>query len=293
MYLEKNARNCAGIIRRQMGFNDSLGCYLSPRMGTQRAAIDYTRKPETAVAGTWKQFGIKHAADAASSWGNMIEDIWVELSFGHPRLCIMYPGGIQKVCAVYKPIPTKRTLQITVLWGPSGTGKTTRAWEMGGTPDKCYSKISGEWWCGYEEHETVIIDEVTKNSEWSISKFIKWLDAFPLILNVRHGTRVAVYTKIIITSNHHYRDWFTEGPHRLAADDPNRLALVRRLEHNCTYMGDVYVPPPPGRPSHPGTDRANSEPWRNIGGDPFEESPKPIRPMNMSPEPSDDDMFAL
>ena len=45
---------------------------------------------------------------------------------------------------------------VTVLFGPSGTGKSRSAFE--GFPG-CYTKPKGEWWNGYDSHPHVVIDE--------------------------------------------------------------------------------------------------------------------------------------
>jgi hypothetical protein len=119
------------------------------------------------------------------------------------------------------PQPYERTVQ--VFWGPTGTGKSRRAWDevlaIGGP---VYVKDPRtKFWCGYRNEALVVLDEFRGGID--IAHLLRWLDRYPVCVETKGSAIALVGTQWWITSNLHPRDWYPE------CDESTRLALERRL----------------------------------------------------------------
>ena len=126
------------------------------------------------------------------------------------------------------------------------------------------------WWDGYEQQETVVLDDFQGGLLFGF--LLHLLDRYPLLVQVKGGTRVFNSKTIIITSNFAPDQWYTDP--RLAQNFP---ALERRLDtiYEFTdapyptlhkgepilfdWMGWKKLPPPP-KPSFRCVDPDPSQP---------------------------------
>jgi len=97
---------------------------------------------------------------------------------------------------------THRDVKVIFLVGKPGTGKTRWAWDN--YPD-LYSKPEGQWWDGYTDQKTILLDDYYGDMPYS--QFLKVLDRYPLNLPVKGGFISAQYTTVIITSNLSVKHW--------------------------------------------------------------------------------------
>lgn len=108
-----------------------------------------------------------------------------------------------------------------VYWGPTGVGKSRRAWEESG--DQTYSKDPRtKFWCGYDGQRHVIIDEFRGSID--ISHILRWLDRYPVRVETKGGSRPLMAEKFWFTSNIHPGEWYP------GLDIATFNALERRLE---------------------------------------------------------------
>ncbi len=122
-----------------------------------------------------------------------------------PEIAELYPGdyiryhrgfGKMREIRVKMDTSTYRSLNVQVLSGETGSGKTRRAVESGGY------LIHGDdmdWWDGYEQEETLIIDEYS--NQLKITKLLGILDGYQLRLAIKGGFTYANWTNVIITTN--------------------------------------------------------------------------------------------
>lgn len=115
--------------------------------------------------------------------------------------------------------------ECTVFWGPTGTGKSHRAFEQAG---ECfYVKMpTTKWWDGYQCQESVIIDEF--RGVIDISHLLRWLDKYPVLVEVKGGTIPLFAKRFYITSNLEPKFWYPD------VDNATMEALLRRL--NVVYV---------------------------------------------------------
>lgn len=111
--------------------------------------------------------------------------------------------------------------RVQVFWGPTGVGKSRRAWDEAGL--SAYPKDPRtKFWDGYSGQENVVIDEFRGGID--ISHLLRWLDRYPTIVEIKGSSTVLRAKNIWITSNLEPRRWYPD------LDDDTMAALMRRLE---------------------------------------------------------------
>lgn len=118
-----------------------------------------------------------------------------------------------------RPTQVERTCH--VFWGATGTGKSRAAWEAAGM-DAYPKDPRTKFWCGYSGQEHVVIDEFRGGID--ISHVLRWLDRYPVLVEIKGGSQVLSARTLWITSNLSPRQWYPE------LDEPSVLALLRRLK---------------------------------------------------------------
>lgn len=95
---------------------------------------------------------------------------------------------------------TFRKLEVTYIWGPTGTGKTRSVMER-----YSYSGVyrvtdyAAHPFDSYVGQDVLLLDEYGSN--FKIRDLLNYLDGYPLTLPARYSNRVACYTKVYIISN--------------------------------------------------------------------------------------------
>lgn len=133
-----------------------------------------------------------------------------------------------------------RELNVTVLYGPTGSGKTWRAVHESRQPyyilrEGTYGNI---WFDGYDGQPSLIIDEF-KN--WiKLTFLLALLDKYPVQLPTHGGSVWANFTEVWITSNYHPDDWYDWSKYR-----NSRHAMFRRIDrciHCISQDNQVDIP---------------------------------------------------
>jgi len=85
------------------------------------------------------------------------------------------------------------------IWGESGTGKSKFARTL--FPDSTYIKNQNKWFCGYDQEECVLIDDVQPS--WSgITALKNWADHYPFRAEIKGGSMFIRPKAIVVTSNY-------------------------------------------------------------------------------------------
>lgn len=128
-----------------------------------------------------------------------IEDIFKlplkQIKEEYPLMYCRYHRGIEKLKEDRGP--KWRPLEVVVLWGKSGTGKTRQVMEM----DDVY-KIDPpySWWDGYSGESILCIDDYQPGAI-ARGALLNILDGYRLRLEVKGGHTWALWTKVFITTN--------------------------------------------------------------------------------------------
>lgn len=190
------------------------------------AAAEYVWKDDTRVIGTQFELGAKPIQrNSKTDW----ESVWTsavsgDLSSIPPNVRVVSYRTLRAIAADHSTaVPMLR--ECWVFWGRTGTGKSRRAWEESGLD--AYSKDPrSKFWDGYQTQKCVVIDEFRGGID--ISHILRWLDRYPVRVEIKGSSRPLVADKIWITSNVDPRLWYPDI-------DPETLgALLRRL--NITHF---------------------------------------------------------
>jgi len=96
-----------------------------------------------------------------------------------------------------------RQLEVSYIYGSTGTGKTSGIFEKHGARNVCritnYRKGQGVVFDNYSGQDVLVFEEY--NSQIQIEEMLNYLDIYPLNLPARYSDKVACFTAVYITSN--------------------------------------------------------------------------------------------
>lgn len=230
-YVELSGRQRVAGVKRLLG---SQRFHLEKRRGSADQALAYCKKDGDFV---------EHGEPSRVSQGSRsdLEVLKVTLDSGAPLHVVAdehfgsflkYERSIRSYRALRRPSRTWKT-QVTVFWGPTGTGKTRRAMELSNGDAWIYS--SDGWFDGYDGDDSVIFDDFGGH-EFKLTYLLKLLDRYPMRVRIKGGFVGWVPRQIFITSNKRPEDWYNCAQVHLDA-------LMRRLdsveEMSVPYYADI------------------------------------------------------
>lgn len=117
-----------------------------------------------------------------------------------------------------------------VYWGPTGTGKSHRAWEEAG-PDAYPKNARTKFWDGYRGQENAVMDEF--RGAIDVGNLLTWLDRYPVSVEIKGSSTPLCVERVWICSNLHPNEWYP------GLDGFTLDALLRRLD--ITEMNEAFV----------------------------------------------------
>lgn len=197
----------------------SIGCgHWEPTRSV--AAEQYVWKIDTRIGEPF-EFGEKsHKRNCKPDWDRIrLLASTGEFSRIPSDVYVRYYTNLHRIRAdCVQPISVQRSCY--VYWGPTGTGKSHRAWEEAG-PDAYSKDPRTKFWCGYDDQQHVIIDEF--RGAIDVAHLLRFLDKYPVRVETKGSTRPLRAVKFWITSNLNPLDWYPE------LDKDTYDALLRRL----------------------------------------------------------------
>jgi len=177
-------------------------------LSRSEAAAAYVWKEDTAVANTRFEFGSKpFRRNSRTDW----DLVWECAKSGDieripASVRIQSYSSIRRIGSDYcKPVPIER--RCDVYWGPTATGKSRRAWDEAGV-DAFPKDPRTKFWDGYQGELNVVIDEF--RGVIDIANILRWLDRYPVRVEVKGSSRVLSASHIWITSNLPPEQWWPE-----------------------------------------------------------------------------------
>lgn len=200
-YLELKNPISLPALKKMIGINSM---HFEQRRGTQKQAVDYCKKD-----GVFKEFGsLRKERDRTTEHKNKILPFMDLIKAGkfeelasHPDCSAYILRHARDVYSIMEaPRDVNTPLNVRWYWGPTGTGKTRRAWyeanQLGGT---VYIKSGGaKWFDGYDGEENVIFDDL-RSSWFEFSFLLKLLDRYPCRVETKGGSRQWKAVNIWIT----------------------------------------------------------------------------------------------
>lgn len=197
--------------------------WCGPREGTRDQARAYCIKTE----GEYREFGCfattqgqRHDLMGVSSMileqKMSLEDVIREA----PSIYCRYKNGLKDIQAVAIRAQSRgfRKLEVVLITGPTGCGKTSFAME---TAQFIIHGSKLQWWNDYEGQDIILIDEYNNNI--NIDELLALLDGYQLRLQVKGSHTYALWTKVFITTNLKLQEIHPN------AKPAHRAALFRRI----------------------------------------------------------------
>ena len=184
------------------------GAWLGITNGDFANVIKYSMKEESRDQDKTKWFSEEQPVhsygdipppNAASGWNSLVLAMkcgksFEQLAQDHTGDVVRYFNGIQKTLQLLAPPPTQRNVEVFMLFGPTGTGKSHAALTL--YPDAFVKPTNkpGEigWFCGYNSQDVLVIDEF--RADWPIADLLKVLDKWPYTAPIKNGNQRAHWT---------------------------------------------------------------------------------------------------
>lgn len=199
-------------------------CHIEPRKGTPQQAADYCKKD-----GDYVERGELSKPGKRNDLIAVMDKIkqkrkFVEIAEEHPmtvarhlKFYDRYRLEVARSDNQFSPI------EVFVFWGPAGSGKTKRAYEM---DPNLYHVTDAQWWDGYAGQDTILIDDFYGGIRYG--KFLQLTDGYKFQLPIKGGFTWKQWKRVIITSNQHPSEWYS-------------LGLTDALQRRLTKVEEVQV----------------------------------------------------
>lgn len=185
------------------------------------AARHYVWKEATSIPGTRFALGkLPVRRGNTNDWDAILEATRLGAFDEIPSdVLIRYYGNLCRI-RTDSLQPSAIEKQVYCFWGPTGTGKSRRAWNEAGL--EAYPKDPRtKFWDGYRSQEHVVIDEFRGCID--VAHLLRWFDRYPVCVEVKGSSVILSARKIWITSNLRPNDWYP------TLDELTLKALLRRL----------------------------------------------------------------
>lgn len=185
------------------------------------AADEYVWKEDTRIEGTQFELGKKSMKrNSEKDWDLIVKSAREGDFSSIPGDVLVRNYGNLKKIRVDSLVPEPGEKEVYVYWGRTGAGKSKRAWEEA-TFDAFPKDPNTKFWDGYNGQTSIVIDEF--RGAISISHLLRWLDRYPVIVEIKGSSCVFKATKIWITSNLSPDQWYPD------LDQETKAALRRRF----------------------------------------------------------------
>lgn len=212
-----------GFIKRIFGSRAHI------ELTRSNSASNYVWKEETRVPGTQFELGERPLSRARATDWESIRQLAIQGNLDQipADVFVRNYNALRRIATDYLQ-PVAMVRNCSVYWGATGTGKSRRAWEEASL--EAFPKIpTTKFWDGYRGHDHVVMDEFSGGID--ITHMLRWLDRYPVIVEVKGSAVVLRATRMWITSNVDPREWYPNAP------PFQQAALLRRL--NITYFPEL------------------------------------------------------
>lgn len=186
-------------------------------------AEEYVWKEDTAVTGTRFELGSKPRSGLRGStdWEQIRNSAREgRLDLIPADVYVRYYNALKRIAMDHlQPVPMER--KVICYWGPTGVGKSRRAW-LDASFEAYPKDPRTKFWDGYNGQKHVVIDEF--RGAIDISHLLRWFDRYPCNVEVKGSSTVLSATCIWITSNLNPECWYP------LLDSATLAALLRRIE---------------------------------------------------------------
>lgn len=183
------------------------------------------------------EYGCRPAPDASAGFLSITDALKAgqsmeELALSHTGEMMRYHRGVTAVMQYLHRPPVNRTVEVFLLYGPTGTGKSHAVLslfpEAFVKPDNKPGEVG--FFDGYDRQDVMLLDDF--RPDWPLKALLRALDKWPYPVNVKHGSMTAYWTKVFITTNVPFEQW---AYHFNGTDQATLAALARRIPPENRY----------------------------------------------------------
>lgn len=162
-----------------------------------------------------------------------------EIALSHPQEWIKYHSGLKSLHQMHGSTPPiRRSVTTTVLWGPTGTGKSHRV--RTAYPEAYIILPGRDPFGAYTKQETVIWEEFNP-MDWPIRKMNVLLDVWRAELDCRYMNKWAHWTKAFILANTSPITWYCLEDTQLQAAFNRRLTYTIEILNKEQELLLIYT----------------------------------------------------
>lgn len=232
----KNPVEFAAVQRR------FYGAHIEAAKGSHRENRDYVRKEgkwrgsekaETNLPDTFEESGpLPEESSARVKQSEAILDM-VQDGASNAQIILAFPSAMNHLPRIDQARQTLRAeefantyrdVDVTYLWGPTGTGKTRGILEHYGYASVYRVTNYAHPFDGYQGQAVILFDEF--RSSLPLSDMLVYLDGYPVMLPARFSDKAACYTAAYLVSNIPLEDQY---PHVQLNEPESYKALLRRI----------------------------------------------------------------
>jgi len=228
-------------VRKILAAAGYANAHVEAKKGTVQQATDYCKKEEGRLDGPW-EFGQLPDKQPGQGKRNDLHALRDAVNDKRKFVDIADDDELLPVLAKHHKFEAKlraayerrdslsfRTVNVEVLWGTTGTGKTRKAMDAGAF--KWSPSATAEWWDGYEQEPVLLIDEFY--GQLKPARLLELLDGYTCRLPIKGGHTYAAWTKVYITSNTDPAGWYQDMKPEV------RAALQRRITSSVEMGGNA------------------------------------------------------
>ena len=230
-YLHWQICVCFNRKLRLAGVKSFFGGTCHAELSRSDAAREYVWKDDTAIEQTRFELGeLPLRRSDKRDWDRILESAKSGKFNSIPSdVLVRYYGSIKRIRQDnLQPVAMERSVH--VFWGNTGLGKSRRAWAEAGM-DAYPKDPRTKFWDGYNGQKHVVIDEFRGGID--VAHLLRWLDRYPVIVEIKGSSTCLVAECIWITSNLSPNDWYPD------LDIQTRDALHRRL--NVVHFDSLWT----------------------------------------------------
>ncbi len=212
--------------------------HIEARRGTQEQAIAYCKKDDTRLPSSEPyEYGVPKLQGKRNDLVAFKEDVQAgkrkrELVDDHLSVMARYPKLYDLIN--YKRPEREEPVDVTLLIGPTGLGKTRYVYDRYKDDEELYIQPLSNgttWWDSYDGHKYVLMDDFAgAASHMTLTCLLKLLDRYPSLVPTKGSHTWFFPTHIYVTTNILPRDWY-----KWEKRGEQYKALARRFTHTLLF----------------------------------------------------------